>query len=61
MATQSILKNISIENEENIEIFVSAIEQASEFSEHKEKFEIESSDLSKNELNDYFEKIMQNA
>lgn len=53
MATQSILKNITITEPTEAEIFISAMEkvaEASEIAETSSSFDIESEDLSKDEL-----------
>lgn len=54
MATQSILKNITITEPTAAKIFISAMEKAVEASS---PFDIESEDLSKDELKKYLVRI----
>lgn len=60
MATQSILKNITITEPTAAEIFISAMEKAAEASEIAEtsgSFDIVAEDLSKDELKKYSGRI----
>ena len=57
MATQSILKNITITEPTAAEIFIEAMEKAVETAETANHHYVESEDLSKDELKKYLGRI----
>lgn len=57
MATQSIMKNITINEPTAAEIFISAMEKAAEAAETSIPHYIESEDLSKDELKKFLGRI----
>lgn len=57
MATQSIMKNITITEQAAAEIFISAMEKAVEAAETSIHHHIESEDLSKDELKKFLGRI----
>ena len=57
MATQSILKNITITEQAAAEIFINAMEKAVETAETANHHYVESEDLSKDELKKFLGRI----
>lgn len=57
MATQSILKNITINGPTAAEIFINAMEKAAEAAETSSHHYVESEDLSKDELKKFLGRI----
>lgn len=60
MATQSILKNIVINNPADAEIFVSAMERAADASEHSPTHTMNDKDLSGESLKNFLRNIKKN-
>lgn len=54
MATQSIMKNIVISEPKAAEIFVDALEKAAKAAKHSRFHEVDSQDLTKDDLKNYF-------
>lgn len=57
MATQSIMKNITITEPTAAELFISAMEKAAETAETSDYHDVESEDLSKDELKKFLGRI----
>lgn len=57
MATQSILKNIVINEPNAIEAFISAMEKASDAADHSNPHSVESEDLSGEDLKKFLKTI----
>lgn len=57
MSTQSIMKNIVINEQKAAEIFINALEEAAQSAETSIPYHIDSEDLSKNDLKKYQEAI----